>query len=109
MARLVWNLIKNKWILIMSETIKSLKICAFCPNTCRSSFGATEVLQIESQTPSALSFICLAVHQGNLDWNQETQDVLMRRDAVKSSVGKCTYGLNMTKILDDAVSSLNLR
>jgi len=94
---------------MMSEVMKSIKICAFCPNTCRSSFGASETLQIESQTPSALSLICLAVHQGNLEWDQETRNVLMRRDAVKSSAGKCTYGLNMTKILDDAVLSLSLR
>jgi hypothetical protein len=91
----------------MSDTLKSLKICAFCPNTCRSSYQASESLQIESQTPSALSFICLAVHQGNLEWNQETKDTLMRREAVKASVGNCTYGLNMSTILDDAVQALS--
>ena len=91
----------------MGEAIKSLKICAFCPNTCRSSYAATEALQIESQTPSALAFICLAVHQGNLEWDQETKDVLDRRNAVKASVGHCTYGLNMMQVLDDAVQSLN--
>lgn len=84
----------------MSEHRNQLTICAYCPNTCRSSYAADAPVQIESQTPSALSLITLAVLDGRLPFDDDTRKALNRRDAILPSVGNCTYGLNMPAVLD---------
>ena len=80
-------------------------ICAFCPNTCRPAIAAQGV-QIESQTPSSLALITMAVLQGRLELDRATRATLACRDAVNASVGHCTYKLNMPQELDDALNSL---
>jgi hypothetical protein len=90
---------------MLKQTIKDLTICAFCPNTCRPSYQASGP-QIETQTPSALSLITLAVMQGRLSLDKQTLEALARRDAVNASVDHCTYGLNMPKVLDVALQTL---
>jgi hypothetical protein len=88
----------------MSDYLNHLTICAYCPNTCRPSYGADAPVQIESQTPSALSLITLAVLDGRLPLDDDTRTALSRRDAILPSVGNCTYGLNMPAVLDEALA-----
>lgn len=89
----------------MTHIPKNLMICAFCPNTCRPSIAA-QGLQIESQTPSALSLIAIAVLEGRIALDDQTKTSLARREAIQASVGHCTYGLDMPKVLDDALQGL---
>lgn len=89
----------------MSNIPKNLMICAFCPNTCRPVIAA-QGIQVESQTPSALSLIAIAVLQGRMTLDKQTRKALSRRDAVNASVGHCTYELEMPKVLDDALQGL---
>jgi hypothetical protein len=87
----------------MSDYRKNLTICAYCPNTCRPSYAADASVQIESQTPSALSLITLAVLDGRLPLDDETRRALGRRGAAEASVGHCTYGLDMPANIDAAL------
>jgi hypothetical protein len=96
---------ENGYLIMMKQTIKDLTICAFCPNTCRPSYQ-TAGPQIETQTPSALSLITLAVLQGRLKLDVQTLEALARRGAVNASVNHCTYSLNMPKVLDVALQNL---
>ncbi|RJF91826.1 hypothetical protein [Noviherbaspirillum saxi] len=88
----------------MSEYINALTICAYCPNTCRPSYAANEDVQIESQTPSALSLITLAVLKKRLPMDEDTRAALGRRAAANASIGHCTYGLNIPVALDAALA-----
>jgi hypothetical protein len=88
----------------MSEYRNQLAICAYCPNTCRPSYAADASVQIESQTPSALSLITLAVLDGRLPLDDDTRTALARRAAAEASVGHCTYGLDIPAALDAALA-----
>jgi hypothetical protein len=82
---------------------KALRTCAFCPNTCRPSHPADAALQIESQTPSAMSLLALAHLDGRLDAASGVLKALQRRDAVRASLGRCSYGLDIGAALDAAL------
>jgi hypothetical protein len=90
----------------MSDFRKDLTTCAYCPNTCRPSYAANAAVQIESQTPSALSLITLAVIDGRIPFDADTRAALGRREAANASVGHCTYGLNMPIQIDAALAGV---
>ena len=87
----------------MSTPLDTLRSCAFCPNTCRPSHPAESPLQIESQTPSAMSLLALAYLDGRLNEASGVLGALARRDAVRESLGHCTYGFNIESALDAAL------
>ena len=87
----------------ISGPIASLRVCAFCPNTCRPSFPAAEAEQMEAHTPSALSLLALAYIGGQLGSDSGVQIALQRRTALLASRGHCTYGLDMPAMLDAAL------
>lgn len=82
------------------DPIASLRVCAFCPNTCRPSFPADAPEQMEAHTPSALSLLALAYLNGRLTKSSGVVESLQRRDALLASRGHCTYGLDMAAVLD---------
>ena len=81
----------------------TLRNCAFCPNTCRPSHPADAPQQTESQTPSAMSLMALAHLDGRLDADSGVLQALQRRDAVRASLGHCTYGFDIDAALDAAL------
>ena len=87
------------------DPVASLRVCAFCPNTCRPSFPAAEVEQMESHTPSALSLLALAYLNGQLTADSGVLTALQRRTALLASRGHCTYGLDMPLVLDAALKA----
>ena len=87
----------------MSDFRKNLTTCAYCPNTCRPSYASYLPVQIESQTPSALALIMLAVLDGYLPFDDPTRVALGRRDALDASIGHCTYGLDMATTINTAM------
>jgi len=89
----------------MNKALDTLRICAFCPNTCRPSHSPDAMLQIESQTPSAMSLLALAYLDGRLDAGSGVLQALQRRDAVRESLGHCTYDLDIDAALDAALES----
>lgn len=88
----------------MNEHRVTLTTCAYCPNVCRPSYAHDDSVQTESQTPSALSLIMLAVLDGRLADDTETCAVLARRGAADASVGHCIYGLDIPAALDAALA-----
>jgi hypothetical protein len=92
----------------MNSSLEVLRTCAFCPNTCRPSHPADSPLQIESQTPSAMSLLALAYLDGRLNAHSGALEALARRDAVRESLGRCTYGLNIDQALDVALATASL-
>ena len=93
----------------MSTPLDTLRICAFCPNTCRPSHSAAATLQIESQTPSAMSLLALAYLDGRLTEGSGVRQALRRRDAVRESLGHCTYHLDIDAALNAALESADKR
>jgi hypothetical protein len=93
----------------MSLALETLRTCAFCPNTCRSSHSAAAQVQIESQTPSAMSLLALAFLAGRLDSDSGVVQALRRREAVRESLGHCTYGLDIDAALNAALEPADKR
>lgn len=87
------------------DPVASLRVCAFCPNTCRPSFPASETAQMEAHTPSALSLLALAYLGGQLTPESGVLTALQRRTALLASRGHCTYGLDMPAVLDAALKA----
>ena len=88
---------------VTGDAVSSLRVCAFCPNTCRPSYSASHSEQMESHTPSALSLIALAYLDGQLGRDSGVVEALHRRTALLASRGHCTYGLDMPSVLDTAL------
>jgi hypothetical protein len=89
----------------MSSALETLRSCAFCPNTCRPSHAAQARLQIESQTPSAMSLLALAYLDGRLGKCSGVIEALQRREAVRESRTHCTYGFDIDAALDAALGA----
>ena len=87
----------------MTEALETLRSCAFCPNTCRPSHSAESPVQIESQTPSAMSLLALAYLDGRLSKASGVLAALQRREAVRESRNACTYGFDIDAALDAAL------
>ena len=85
------------------DVVSSLRVCAFCPNTCRPSYAASHLQQMESHPPSALSLIALAYLDGLLGKDCGVVETLHRRTALLDSRGHCTYGLDMPSVLTAAL------
>jgi hypothetical protein len=92
----------------MSTALETLRSCAFCPNTCRPSHSAQAQLQIESQTPSAMSLLALAFLDGRLGECSGVIEALQRREAVRESRTHCTYGFDIDSALDAALATAAL-
>ena len=93
----------------MSSPLETLRTCAFCPNTCRPSHSAAARLQIESQTPSAISLLALAFLDGLLDEDSGVVQALRRREAVRESLGHCSYGLDIDAALNAVLEPADKR
>lgn len=91
---------------LTQESIETLRTCAFCPNTCRPSYPAEEATQIESQTPSALCLLALSLLSGQLELDSGTELALNRRAAALASRGHCSYGLNISPVLDEVLAAV---
>lgn len=89
----------------MSASLEALRVCAFCPNVCRPSHDAQAAMQIESQTPSAMSLLALAYLDGRLGAHSGVLEALARREAVRESVGHCLYGLDIDAALNAALAA----
>lgn len=86
-----------------ADPIASLRMCAYCPNTCRPSYPAEAPVQMEPHTPSALALLALARIEGRLADESGVRVALQRREAAFASRGHCTYGLDMPNVLDAAL------
>jgi len=76
---------------------ESLRICAVCPNPCRSALGATAGPP-ESRLPSAMAYLCYAIALGHLPPRADVVRSLRDLDAVRVCQERCVYGY---RVADD--------
>ncbi len=80
----------------MTETgIDLLRICAFCPNPCRSAVPEDMADQRESRTPSALAYLAVALNDGFVESDAETQAALADLELAEICRPACVYGFDL--------------
>ena len=79
----------------MIEGRDLFRFCACCPNPCRRAIPPDRGLQIESETPSALSMIALAVIEGELAFDADTRLALARTEVAHLCRAACPYGYDI--------------
>ena len=80
----------------MAETgIDLLRICAFCPNPCRSEIPESTVDQRESRMPSALAFLAVAVSEGFVQADAPTEAALSDLKLAELCRPACAYGFDV--------------
>ena len=84
----------------MIEGRDLFRFCACCPNPCRRGVPADRPFQLESETPSALSMIALAVIDGELDYDEATRSALARTEAAHACSPACPYGYDVAGAID---------
>lgn len=84
----------------MAETgMALLRICAFCPNPCRSAVPEDMADQRESRTPSALAYLAVALNDGFVEPNAETQAALTDLGLAETCRPSCVYGFDVPEEL----------
>jgi hypothetical protein len=71
------------------------RFCACCPSPCRRAIPADAPEQLESDTPSALSMITLAVIDGQLDFDMPVRRALGRTALARHCTPACPYGYDI--------------
>lgn len=80
----------------MAETgIALLRICAFCPNPCRSAVPEDVADQRESRTPSALAYLAVALNDGFVKPDAETRAALADLELAETCRPACVYGFDV--------------
>lgn len=79
---------------------ETLRFCACCPNPCRRAIPADLPEQFETDTPSALSMIALAVLEGRLDPQPAVRRALARTSAARACRPACPYGYDIAGMLE---------
>lgn len=90
----------------MAETgVDLLRICAFCPNPCRSEIPEAVADQRESRTPSALAFLAVAVNDGFMQADAPTKAALSDLELAELCRPACAYGFDVPSALRDFVKA----
>lgn len=81
-----------------------LRFCACCPNPCRRAIPADAPVQVETQTPSALALIALAVIDGELPFDADARRVLRRTEQARLCRAACPYDHDIAGAIDTLVA-----
>lgn len=84
----------------MDPLTRTLRTCAFCPNTCRRHAPPALAALPESHTPSALSLVALALRQGAVPDDDDTRRLLGQRRFVQAVQPFCQYRLDIVATLE---------
>lgn len=87
-----------------SDTRDTLRRCACCPSPCRRAIPPDTARQVETDTPSGLAMIALAVIDGALDFDEPVRRALSRTDAAHRCRAACTYGYDIATTIDAFVA-----
>ncbi len=88
----------------MSEDRDMFRFCACCPSPCRRAIPADAPSQAESETPSALSMIALAVIDGQLDFDAPVHRALCRTELAAHARPACPYGYDIAGAIERFVA-----
>lgn len=83
---------------------QTLRLCACCPNPCRRAIPPDAARQVETDTPSALAMVALAVIDGAMDFDEPVRHALSRTQAAHHCRDACTYGLDIASTIDAFVA-----
>lgn len=90
----------------MSDRTTELRMCAFCPNPCRSAIPPTLDQQVESRTPSALALLALQVTLGRVPIDPSVREALLDLDAAIACRSACAYGFDIPSAVRDVAERL---
>lgn len=80
----------------MAETgLDLLRICAFCPNPCRTAIPEEVIDQRESRTPSALAYLAVALDAGYVTADEATEAALGDLELAELCRPSCAYGFDV--------------
>ncbi len=89
----------------MNELVRALRVCAFCPNTCRDHWPGQAGVEPESRTPSAMALLGLAVAEGRWPADAATRQALAQREMVHALRPHCDHQLDVGGLLDEALEA----
>ena len=89
----------------MNELVRALRVCAFCPNTCRDHWPGQAGVGPESRTPSAMALLGLAVAEGRWPADAATRQALAQREMVHALRPHCDHHLDVAGLLDAALQA----
>jgi hypothetical protein len=81
-----------------------IKFCAFCPNFCRI-YYPPDTPQKESMTPSALSYLGLAVLHGLINHSKDVEAKLSDLQICEACQKACPYHYRISDSLQSLVAS----
>jgi len=90
---------------MLKNEMDKIRFCAFCPNVCRIYYPSSKI-QIESTTPSHLSYLCYAVFYGYLSFTKEVKQTLNDTTATEKCQEACPYGFKISECLKKVVLAL---
>lgn len=88
---------------------ETLRFCACCPNPCRRAIPPDLPVQVETETPSALSMIALAVIDGQLGLDAGVRQALGRTAAARACKPACPYGYDIAHEIESMLESMEAR
>lgn len=92
----------------MNELVRALRVCAFCPNTCRDHWPGHAGVGPESRTPSAMALLGLAVAEGRWPADAATRQALAQREMVHALRPHCDHQLDVAGLLDQALEAASI-
>ena len=89
----------------MNPLVQALRVCAFCPNTCREHWPAEAPVQPESRTPSSLALLALAVAEGRWPLDGDVRQALGQREMAIALRPHCSHKLDVLHLLDQVLDA----
>ena len=90
----------------MNDARQLMRFCACCPNPCRRAIPPDAARQVESETPSAMAMIALAVIDGQLPYDADVRDSLARTGVTRLCRAACPYDYDIAGAIEGLTAHL---
>ncbi|MCL4746708.1 MAG: hypothetical protein KJZ83_15050 [Burkholderiaceae bacterium] len=80
---------------VQSDTGFTLRMCALCPSPCRAAWPADLPAPLESELPSGLALLAMAVLDGQVVFDDGLKNALHVKPGARVCVEQCVYGLDI--------------
>ena len=81
--------------MVTDAALTQLRLCAFCPNICRAAWPSDLGTFPESQAPSALAYLAIAVIDGFVERSPDVDRALGATDVAERCSPACPYGVDL--------------
>ena len=92
--------------MLEAKEIEALRFCSFCPNLCRSAWPATERVQTETVTPSAMSLLAIAVIDKRVAVDRDVVAALRQTAMARTCRSACPYQHDIAGIVERMTSRI---